>query len=117
MRGEKSPKWKGGVSFEPYCPKFNNDLRTRVREFFDNKCFLCHKTSTENGNNLHVHHINYDKMVCCNDITPLFVPLCNSCHSKTNNKREYWQEYFQNMLQNKYKNKCYFTIEEYQIIK
>src|SRR5208337_386546 len=29
--GEKSPGWKGGISFEPYCIKFNKEFKERVR--------------------------------------------------------------------------------------
>jgi len=29
--GENHPNWKGGVSFDPYCHKFNNQLKERIR--------------------------------------------------------------------------------------
>ena len=103
--GELSPQWKGGVSFEPYCEKFDDDLKERVRIFFDRKCYICGKSEQEQIDEmlkegktpikkLDVHHVNYDKMVCCNDIKPLFVPLCRSCHAKTQFDREYWEEFF-----------------------
>ena len=92
--GEKASQWKGGISHLPYCEKFDDDLKERVCEFFDRKCYVCGKTEAENGQKLSVHHVNYNKMVCCNDVKPLFVPLCRKCHSKTNKDREYWEEFF-----------------------
>lgn len=89
--GPNASGWCGGVSFEPYCPKFNEEFKKRVREFWDNKCGICGRSKKENGQNLAVHHVNYEKMVCCDTIPPLFMPLCKSCHAKTNNNREWWE--------------------------
>ena len=113
QRGENSPNWKGGLSFEPYCILFNNEFKERVRAFFDNKCAVCGKTKEENGRSLCIHHVNYDKKTCCNDSERLFVPLCMSCHSKTNRNRKQWEEYFKDLIKNKYGGKCYYTKEEY----
>lgn len=43
--GSESNFWKGGISFEPYCPKFNNDLKERVRSYFGYECIICGKTT------------------------------------------------------------------------
>lgn len=110
--GENHPNWKGGISFQPYCQLFNTDFKTRVRVFFDNKCVECGKTNKENCKNLCVHHVNYEKSACCDDVEPLFVSLCSSCHSKTNTNREYWEEKFTNLIMEKYNGKCYYTKEE-----
>lgn len=91
LTGENSVHWKGGISFEPYCPKFNKKFKESIRNKFERKCFLCNKPETDNGKKLCVHHVNYDKNCLCNDIKCEFVPLCNSCHSKTNNNREYYE--------------------------
>lgn len=106
--GKKNHNWLGGLSFEPYCQKFNNELRERVRLFFDNKCFLCGEP--QNGRKLSVHHVNYDKMVCCNDVKPLFIPLCMSCHFKTNHNRAHWEKYFTDKLMDEYDGVCYLPI-------
>lgn len=111
-KGEMNPNWRGGVSFEPYCIKFNKEFKERVREFFGRRCVECNKFEDENGDKLSVHHINYDKMVCCNDTTPLFVALCRSCHSKTQVNRDHWYEYFDNLINTKYNGKCFYTKEE-----
>lgn len=86
--GQNNWSWLGGISFEPYCPKFNNTFKERVRNAFDRKCFLC--GALENNKRHFVHHIDYNKNSICNGKEWAFVPLCNSCHSKTNNNRWYW---------------------------
>ena len=110
--GEKNSNWKGGLSFEPYCPKFNKDFKERVRILFDRKCFECGKTEEENGKKLDVHHVNYDKMVCCNDVEPLFVALCRCHNSKANGNREWWEAHFIEKLLAEHNGKCYYTKEE-----
>lgn len=112
-KGNKSYLWKGGISFEPYCQKFNNEFKERVREFFGRRCVVCGINENENHKKLHVHHVNYDKMVCCNGNIPLFVPLCNRCHPKTSNgDRDYWNRHFEELIMKKYDGKCYYTKEE-----
>jgi len=110
LLGERSPKWMGGISFEPYCPKFNKSFKGRVREFFGRVCFNCGKSEKDNIKKLSVHHVNYEKMVCCNDVKPLFVSLCASCHAKTNHNREYWEEKFTNDLIEKHNGECYLPL-------
>lgn len=90
FKGPGHPNWMGGLSFEPYCYKFDEEFKERVRIFWDRKCGLCGKTEKANKKKLSVHHVTYDKEVCCNTSKPLFVALCGSCHQKTNFKREYW---------------------------
>jgi hypothetical protein len=104
-RGEKSPTWKGGISFEPYCIKFTKEFRERVRAFFDYECVVCGVKQTTRK--LHVHHVNYNKDTCCDNSPRLFVTLCMSCHSKTLLRREYWELYFTELIYNKYNGKCY----------
>jgi len=111
-QGKYHPCWKGGISFLPYCEKFNDDLKERVREFFDRKCYICGKSEIENNKRLSVHHVNYDKMICCNDMKPLFVPLCHSCHMKTNFNREFWQEFFTASLEFLTDGECYIKKEK-----
>jgi len=90
--GENSSNWRGGISFEPYCPKFNNEFKELIRNKFNRLCFLCGKTETENGRKLSVHHVNYDKSCLCADYKCEFVPLCSRCHLKTNGDRDQWEQ-------------------------
>ena len=93
---ENSYLWKGGISFEPYCKKFNRNFKKYIINKFKNKCFCCGKSKDENiiSNNkiiqLSIHHIDYNKNSICNGKEWAFVPLCASCHGKTNHNRWYW---------------------------
>jgi len=106
-KGEKHWNWKGGISFEPYCENFDEPFHERCREFFGRVCVECGKTEEKNGQKLSVHHVNYDKMVCCNGTKPTFVTLCVSCHTKTNYNKEHWEKHFTDMINDKYGGKCY----------
>jgi hypothetical protein len=86
--GDLHWNWKGGT--KPYCVKFNNTFKQYIRKKFDNTCFICGKSSIEDGNNLCVHHIDYNKNAICNGKEWAFVPLCRSCHTKTNYNRYYY---------------------------
>lgn len=96
--GENNPRWQGGVSFEPYCSKFNNQFKEKIRNQYNRKCFICGKSEIENGRRLDVHHVDYNKDCLCDNSKCSFIPLCISCHSKTNSNREYWEEYLQSKL-------------------
>jgi len=89
-RGKFAPNWHGGISFGNYCIKFNKQFKNNIRIKFDNICFLCGKSEKENGRSLDIHHIDYNKTAICNGKEWAFVPLCRSCHSKTNVNRYYY---------------------------
>lgn len=108
--GEKSPRWLGGKSFEPYCPKFTKEFKKRVQAFFGNQCIEC--GPPQNGANLLIHHVDFNKNSCCDSTIPLFVPLCRSCHSKTNFNREYWKQHFAEIINNYYQGRCYLSHNE-----
>ena len=109
---EKSNAWRGGISFEPYCEKFDDDLKERVREYFGRCCYVCGIGESELNRKLDVHHVNYNKDTCCDDSKPLFVSLCRSCHGKANGNREYWEEFFTVSLNYLTNGKCFYTKEE-----
>ena len=85
VTGKKSPNWKGGVSFEPYCHKFNKALKEKIRERDDRTCQIC---GAKEGKRKHcVHHVNYDESNC----DPLLITLCGSCHRKIHHNKEYYK--------------------------
>jgi hypothetical protein len=90
--------WNNGSSYSPYCPKFSNNLKERVRKFWNRKCGICGKDESEEHKRLPIHHVNYEKMACCNNIQPLFIPLCWSCHAKTNHNKDVWEEHLTNFI-------------------
>jgi len=98
--GKNSPNWKGGISFEPYCVKFNNNFKESIRNKFNRICFICGKTEELNGQRLSIHHISYDKTCLCENMDCKFVPLCVSCHSKTNHNRDYYETSIMNKINN-----------------
>lgn len=115
--GENNTNWKGGISFEPYCPKFNEDLKRRIRAFFDNRCVLCGKSSEENnGKNMGCHHVSYDKMICCNGNPVRFSALCISCHGRTNNDRPRWEAMLHRIIDEIYGGRSYYTKDEWTAI-
>jgi len=99
VSGKNHPQWKGGISFEPYCHKFNEAFKELIREKFGRVCFLCPTTEAENGQKLSVHHTNYNKDCLCDDSDCEFVPLCVRCHSKTNHNRDYWEQMIMEKLE------------------
>lgn len=111
-KGKNNPNWRGGSSFEPYCEKFNRNFKERVREFWDRKCVICGKTESDNKQKLSVHHVSYNKSSCCDDSTPKFVVLCQSCHTKTNFNRNYWENMLSEII-NTNSGKCFYTVKEY----
>ncbi len=95
LSGENHHNWQGGISFEPYCPKFNKILKDAVRNRDNRTCQLCN--SKENGQRLSVHHIHYDKENCYPDL----IGLCRNCNAKVNFNHEYYEQLFMNKLNEK----------------
>lgn len=95
MTGEKNGNWRGGISFEPYDPEFNNSLREQIRRRDDNMCQFPSCDSTRRlSARLLVHHIDYDKK---NNAPSNLITLCRSHNGVVNGNREHWSMYFQNL--------------------
>jgi hypothetical protein len=116
-RGENNGRWLGGISFEPYCPKFNKDLKRRIRAFFDNRCVLCGKPESENGRQhrkLSCHHVEYNKSACCDGKPVHFAALCMNCHVHTNLDRERWEDILHKIIDEIYDGRSYYTKDEWE---
>ncbi len=87
-RGPNATNWRGGISFEPYCFKFNKEFKEHIRNKFNRKCYICQ--TPENGRKHHVHHIDYNKNSICNGKEWAFVPLCIKHHTRSNYNRWHW---------------------------
>jgi hypothetical protein len=113
---EKASNWKGGLSFEPYCPKFNADLKRRIRAFFGHRCVVCGKGVEENGKRKQLmacHHVEYNKSACCDGKPVHFAALCVTCHSITGKNRCRWEAMLHRIIDEIYDGKSYFTKEEW----
>jgi len=100
VSNKNNPNWKGGISFEPYCSKFNDQFKESIRNKYHRICFMCGKSEELNGRKLSIHHISYDKTCLCENKNCEFVPLCVSCHSKTNHNRDYYKTSIMNKINN-----------------
>lgn len=95
--GENNGNWQGGISSEPYCPKFNEKLKQQIRDIYDN-CdyfsglpdYIC---NVLNGKvqKLAIHHVDYDKTQGCKGIGWKLVPLSRKNHAKTHGNRLFWE--------------------------
>lgn len=93
--GENNHEWKGGVTYFPYCHKFNDKLKERIRIRDDHTCQLCNEK--QNGRKLDIHHILHDRENC----EPLLISLCRKCHGKANHNREYYESFFMDKLKSR----------------
>lgn len=104
--------WYGNVRYydgKYYCDLWTPEFRERVRAFFNYQCTEC--GTPQNGRKHCVHHVHYDKNVCCKNNEEIrdrkFVSLCGSCHTKTNHNRDYWEQHFTQIINDKYGGQCY----------
>jgi hypothetical protein len=110
--------WYGNVKYredqksnQKYCEKFNDDFKERVRAYWRWECVVC--GINESNRRLHIHHVHYDKEMCCNGSPHDVVALCNSCHMATNYNRELWEKEFTDLIYSEEHNgKCYLTKKE-----
>lgn len=65
-RGKNSHMYDHGQTFYPYCEKFDEPTKERVRHFFGDKCVMCGATKEDNHNKrMDVHHVFIEKQSCC----------------------------------------------------
>jgi len=110
---ESNPNYKGGLSFEPYCPKWTRELRERIRVFFEYQCIICGKHETKLKRKLCCHHVEYNKQACCDGKPVHFATMCMKHHTSTNNDRDLWESRIHRIIYEIYDNKSYYTREEW----
>jgi hypothetical protein len=95
-RGEKNPSWKGGVTFEPYCPAFNDRLKEYIRNLCNRTCTICGKSALQsidkNGvwlGRLDIDHLDENKLQGCGDWEWRLTALCPPCHGKMQNQESH----------------------------
>jgi hypothetical protein len=88
--GELHPNWNGGISYAPYCPKFNSKRKNATRDFFRGYCIVTGEHQNDCLIKHSVHHIDHDKNQGCDGKPFNLVPMVRSHNSKeTHNKEEY----------------------------
>lgn len=97
--GEGNPNWKGGKSFEEYCPVWKDEeYKQSIRERDGNVC-LNPYCDSKNPNDLTIHHIDYDKQNChpSNLIT-----VCRSCNIRANKDRRWHKAWYSAIMNMRY---------------
>ena len=82
MIAEKHPRSIDGRSSEPYCSRFNFQLKEQIRNRDNRTGVLCGKAEIQNGERLSVHHIDASKTQGCNGEKWYLCALCRSCNTK-----------------------------------
>jgi len=83
INGKNNQMWKGGISFEPYPPVFNEKLKRKIRNRDGHVCQYCGKTQEREKDELKkklaVHHIDGNKDNC---LSSNLITACAACNSK-----------------------------------
>lgn len=96
--GPGNPRWRGGISCEPYCDAWaDKEYKESILERDNYQCQNpdCWKTTKK----IIIHHIDYDKRNChpTNLIT-----LCRSCNSRANANRKWHKKFYRGIIKKKY---------------
>jgi len=96
--GSGNSNWKGGISKEPYCQDWTNDLKDFVKERDGHKCLnpYCLLNSYKD---LTVHHIDYNKKSCGPEN---LITVCRSCNSRANKDRKWHEAWYKAILHRRY---------------
>ena len=92
--GHNHPSWKGGISKEPYCQDWGSDLKELVKERDGSKCSNPYCSSND-PQDLTVHHIDYNKKSCGPEN---LITVCRSCNSTANKDRNWHQNWYQAII-------------------
>ncbi len=90
--------WKGGISYEPYCPIWKDkEYKADIRERDGNKCL--NPACTKKDVVLHIHHIDYNKKNCS---PSNLITVCRSCNTSANKDRDWHTTWYSAIIKNRY---------------
>jgi len=93
--------WKGGLSYEPYCPIWSDkEYKQYIRDRDGNKCL--NPYCSKNNSRLTIHHIDYNKKNCS---PSNLITVCSSCNSRANTDRDWHTTWYQALVYMRYNNK------------
>ena len=93
-RGSNHVNWKGGISKEPYCQDWTEELKTYIKDRDGNRCLNPYCNSKE-PDDLNVHHIDYNKKNC----SPFnLITICRSCNARANVDRIWHKSWYTAIL-------------------
>jgi len=95
--GSGNPRWKGGISKEPYCQDWTKDLKEFVKERDGYRCM--NPDCWGKDDMLHVHHIDYNKKSCGAEN---LITVCRSCNTRANSDREWHEAWYKTILHKRY---------------
>jgi len=94
---KRHPRWKGGISKEPYCQDWGKDLKGFVKERDGHRCL--NPDCWDKDKTLSVHHIDYNKKSC---VPENLITVCRSCNSRANTDREWHKAWYKAILNKRY---------------
>lgn len=96
--GSGNPSWRGGISYEPYCPIWKDKgYKNLIKERDRYKCL--NPSCKCEDSRLHIHHIDYNKKNC--DIKNL-ITLCGACNASANRDRFWHTAWYRAIMYRRY---------------
>ena len=97
-KGSGHWNWKGGISKEPYCQEWTNELKEFIKQRDGYKCMnpCC---NSKDPDDLTIHHFRYNKKVCGSED---LITVCRSCNSYANYNREFHEAWYKAIMYRRY---------------
>ena len=100
MVGENNPRWKGGISCDPYCDAWaDKEYKESIKERDGYRCQNPYCSCNGGIGDLCIHHIDFNKKNCNpNNL----VTVCRSCNAFANKDRDWHILWYQTLMNKKY---------------